>query len=82
MRRDILNTVRNPMLLKSRIFATIFLAIFTSGVFYRFTGEHTSRLNWRSLTGFLFFMAISTMMNALNPVQLVFPSERAVFLKE
>ena len=70
------------MLLKSRIFATIFLAIFTSGVYYRFTGEYTSRLNWRALTGFLFFLSISTMMNALNPVELVFPSERGVFLKE
>ena len=38
VRKDVLNTIRNPMLLKSRIFSTIFVAIFTSGVFYQFTG--------------------------------------------
>jgi len=70
------------MLLQSRIFATVFLAIYTSGVFFRFDGNYTERLNWRALTGFFFFMSISTMMNALNPVELVFPSERGVFLKE
>jgi ABC-type multidrug transport system permease subunit len=82
VKRDVLNTVRNPMLFKSCLFANIFLAIFTSGVYYQFTGEHTSRLNWRALTGCLFFLSFSTMLTALNPVQLVFPSERGVFLKE
>ena len=70
------------MLLKSRIVSTIFLSIYTSGLYYRFTGEHTSMLNWRALTGFLFFIGITSLMSALAPIVLVFPTERAVFLKE
>jgi len=80
--KDVLNTIRNPMLLKSRIFSTIFVSIFTSGVYYRFTGEYTERLNWTALSGFYFFMAIFMLMSALSPVELVFPLERGVFLKE
>jgi hypothetical protein len=32
--RNILNTIRNPMLLKSKIFQGIFLALYTGGIFY------------------------------------------------
>ena len=39
-------------------------------------------LNWRALTGFLFFIGITNLMSALSPIVLVFPTERAVFLKE
>lgn len=82
VRRDILNTVRNPMLLKTRIISTIFIAIYTSGLYFDINSDYTNRTNWRSLTGYLFFISISIMMLALNPITLVFPSERAVFLKE
>jgi hypothetical protein len=71
--RDFLNTIRNPMLLRSRVVSTIFVAIYTSGLYYQFTGEYTSRLNWISMTGFLFFIGISMLMTALSPVVLVFP---------
>lgn len=70
------------MLLKARIVQVIFIAIYTSGLYYQFTGDYTQGLNWRALTGFFFFMSISTMMSALAPLSLVFPLERSVFLKE
>lgn len=38
VKKDFLNTVRNPMLLKTRIFSTIFMSIYTSGIYYQFTG--------------------------------------------
>ena len=81
MKKDALDTFRNPMVLRLRLVTTIFMAIYGSGLYFQFTGEYTSRNNWRALTGFFFFMTVSTMMNALNPVQLVFPLQRAVFLK-
>ena len=70
------------MLLTMRIVTTVFISIFTSGVFYRFNGDFSYGTNWFSLTGFMFFMAISTMMSALAPITMVFPAERDVFLKE
>ena len=70
------------MVLKSRLIQTIFLSIYTSGLYYQFTGEYTSTNNWKALTGFFFFQAISTIMSGLAPTELVFPSERAIFLKE
>ena len=82
MKKDVLNTVRNPMLLKSRIIQTIFVAIYTSGLYYQFDGNYNLGTNWRALTGFFFFMSISTIMAALAPLSLVFPTERSVFLKE
>ena len=82
VKKDALNTLRNPMLLKLRIMSTIFMSLYVSGLYYYFSHDYTQRDNWRKLTGFFFFMTISTMMMALNPVQLVFPLERGVFLKE
>ena len=73
VKKDALNTLRNPMLLKVRIVSTIFIAIYTSGLYFQFSRDYMDRNNWRKLTGFFFFMTISTMMMALNPVQLVFP---------
>ena len=65
--KDILNNIRNPMVLKMRLVSTIFLAIYTSGLYFQFDGEYIGRDNWRALTGFLFFLSISTMMLTLNP---------------
>ena len=71
------------MLLKIRLITTVFMALYASGCYYRFNGDFTKgTYNWFAITGFMFFFAISTMMDALNPIIMVFPSERDVFLKE
>lgn len=80
--RDFLNVVRNPMLIRLRLIQTIFIGIYAGGLYYQFSGEYVGRVNWRALTGFFFFLSISMTMIALAPVELVFPSERTVFLKE
>jgi ABC-type multidrug transport system permease subunit len=82
VKKDFLNVARNPMLLQSKIVSTIFLSIYTAGLYCKFTGDYVDTLNWQSLTGYMFFITISTMMGALAPVELVFPTERPVFLKE
>ena len=82
MKKDCLHTLRNPLLLKMRMISVVFVSVYTAGLYFQFTGDYNNKDNWRALTGFLFFMAISVMFMALSPVEEVFPSERGVFLKE
>jgi hypothetical protein len=70
------------MLIKLRFFQTVFLAIYTGGLYCQFSGEYVSEINWYKYTGFFFFIAINFMMMSLVPVELIFPLERDVFLKE
>ncbi len=83
LKRDLINTVRNPMILKSRIFQSIFLAIYTGGLYFNAGKQsYTETVSWYSIVGYFFFLSISHMMASLSPVTLVFPSEKEVFLKE
>ena len=81
--RNLLNVVRNPMLLRSKVFQGIFIALFAGGLYFGI-GKHdyTNRAYWYSITGFLFFITISGLMSFLSPTTLTFPSERDVFFKE
>ena len=80
--RDIKNTFRNPMLIKLRFIQTVFISIYAGGLYAQFTGDYKEKLNWQALTGFFFFTTINVLMFGLAPVQLIFPSERDIFLKE
>jgi hypothetical protein len=81
--RNFLNTTRNPMLLRSKVFQTIFLSIFVGGIYFdiRSNGPYTDKQVWNTLTGFMFFQTITGMMTALSPITITFPAERTVFLK-
>jgi hypothetical protein len=73
--RNILNTIRNPMLIKSKIFQGMFLALFIGGIFFDIgTRDYTNLTFWYSITGFLFFMTINSLMSTLAPLSLTFPS--------
>ena len=77
MERNVKNTIRNPMLLKSKLFQGIFLALFTGGMYFNIgTHDYTDINYWYSITGFLFFLTITGMMQVLAPISLTFPSER------
>jgi ABC-type multidrug transport system permease subunit len=80
--RDLKNVLRNPMLIKLRFIQTAFMAIYTGGLYCKFSGDYIGQISWYSYTGFFFFMSINIMMMALVPVELIFPLEREVFLKE
>eukprot|EP00919_Chromeraceae_sp_WS-2016_P042423 GHVR01100961.1.p1 GENE.GHVR01100961.1~~GHVR01100961.1.p1 ORF type:complete len:215 (+),score=-10.72 GHVR01100961.1:2625-3269(+) len=84
--RSFLNTIRNPLIVKSRIFQTIILSLFVGGLYFQIEDEYfTNGLpnsNWLSMLGFLFFFSMNNLMTSLTPVSLTFPSERDVFLKE
>lgn len=83
VKRDFINITRNPMLFKSRFIQSIILALYIGGVYFD-TGrrDYTTQANWVAIIGFFFFTAIASLMSALAPISLVFPTERAVFLKE
>ena len=80
--RDFKNTVRNPLLTVIRLAQTVFVGLYGRGVFARFSGDYLDQNNWRAVTGFLFFFSINMLVSAMIPVELVFPRERVVFVKE
>lgn len=81
--RSVLNTIRNPMLLKSKLFQSIFMALFVGGIYFDIgTRDYTVSSYWNAITGFLFFLSINSLMTALSPLTLTFPLERNVFFKE
>jgi len=69
------------MLIKMRIIQTIFISIFAGGLYCSFTGDYKDTQNWNALVGFFFFLTINMLMFSLTPVELIFPTERSVFLK-
>ena len=80
--RDFFNFMRNPLMVGLRIVETIAVALFIGSIFYKFSGEYIEEVNWRALTGFLFFMSIAVSMINMAAVSFTFPNDRDVFLKE
>ena len=63
------------MLFKSRLFQSLVLGIYIGGLYFdNGTQSYINILSWRSLTGLLFFLNISMMMQSLSPIAIVFPS--------
>jgi ATP-binding cassette, subfamily G (WHITE), eye pigment precursor transporter len=83
IKRDIINMLRNPILVKSRFIQIIYLTIYMGGLYFNAgRTDYTNPLNWNTIAGFLFFIILDILFQAMVPIALVFPSERAVFLKE
>jgi len=81
--RSVVNTIRNPMLFKAKILQSIFMALFVGGLYFNIgKKDYTQMTSWQSITGFLFFLTINSMMMTLSPITLAFPLERDVFFKE
>lgn len=77
VKRAVLNTIRNPMLIKSKIVQGIFMGLFIGGLFFDIgTLDYTIRPYWLSITGFMFFVCILALMGAMSPVVLTFPMDR------
>lgn len=69
-------------MVKSRIFQTILLTIYVSGLFSKLGSDLTNLISWHAATGFFFFLTVNSVFISMTPVALVFPLERTVFLKE
>lgn len=61
---------------------TVFIGIYLGGLYYRMSGEYKDPINWQTYIGYFFFISIGIFMLNFLPVQLMFPTERAIFLKE
>lgn len=70
------------MLVKSRLMQTIIMGLYVGGLFFADGGNYLKTSRWMSISGFFFFLSITNLMQSLAPVTLIFPTERAVFLKE
>lgn len=72
--RSILNTIRNPILIRAKFFQAIFMALFIGGLFFGDGDKsYLDTTSWLSITGLLFDMTINAMMIFLSPVTLSFP---------
>ena len=72
--RAYLNIIRNPRFMRMRFIQTILVALFMGGVYYQFSGEYLTLLNWRALNGFLTSISIGGVMMSMGPIGLSFPS--------
>jgi hypothetical protein len=65
------------MILISRAVQGIVVSLFIGGIFIGLgEKDYTVLENWLSVTGFLFFMSISSLMTSLSPEAITFPMER------
>jgi len=81
-RRGALNFRRNPILFKSRVAQTVFMAFLVCSLYFQLDGNVQNPRSVYNREGGLFFLTVSQFMGSLLSVLLTFPAERAVFLKE
>ncbi len=74
LKRNFLNTIRNPLLMKAKVLQGIFLSLFAGGLFFGAGKKDLMNLNnWNYLTGCLFFISINAFTTSLSPVTITFP---------
>ena len=74
MHRNILNTVRNPLLLKAKLSQSIFIALFLGGIYFGAAERDlTVTDQFNTVAGFMFFLAINQFMTSLSPISIAFP---------
>ena len=83
LKRDWINTLRNPMVVKARIIQTVVLGLLTAGVYYDmqtefdppnpFTNPIYQNIQFNTLKGFFFFITMMALMMSLTSITLVFP---------
>jgi hypothetical protein len=69
------NTTRNPLLLRAKLFQTIFTALFVGGVYFdlRSKGPYTDNQIFLALGGLMLFLSISALIMSAGPVAITFP---------
>lgn len=81
--RELLNTQRDIGALIGRFGVTIFLNLLYGLIFFNAAGKNDSDpTNFNSHFGAMSMIAISSMFGAAQPVMLLFPFERPMFLRE
>jgi hypothetical protein len=73
---------RNPILLKAKVVQTLFVCLFVGGIYFGAGDlDYSIPANFSYITGFLFFMTISSLLSVLSPVALEFPVEKVILYK-
>ena len=74
MKRDITNIARNPILVKARVFQILILSTYSGGVFFAAgKGNYSNNGDWSTISGFMFFMMMTTMLQSVNASCVTFP---------
>jgi ATP-binding cassette, subfamily G (WHITE), eye pigment precursor transporter len=61
----------------------IFIWLYIGGLYFdNFHGTYLTNNDWQSLVGFMFFISMDSLMQAMVPITLTFARERENFLKE
>jgi len=82
VKRAFLNSIRNPMLIRSKLIQGTFLSLYTGGLYFDMgTNDYTKRPFWVAITGLLFLTTLFGLMSGITPIALSFPLEREVFFK-
>jgi len=82
-KRELISTVRDKASLMGRFGITIFLNLLYGLIFYNAAGQDDSDpTNFSTHFGAVTMIAISSMFGASQPVMLMFPFERPMFLRE
>lgn len=78
-KRNLINIVRLPFIIKGKIVSTVMLCIFE---LILYTNVDETKTGVQNRNGALFFVSMSFGFQGFNNISLVFPSERPVFLRE
>lgn len=79
--RDLKNVLRNPMIVKTKMFQTLFLAVFVAIVFMN-TGSSPVPALYQNVAGLLFFLVTNAFFASFQNVLPVFSSEKPSFSRE
>ena len=75
LKRDLVNIIRNPIVMQSRIFQVIFISIYTGGLYFNAgRGNYADTIQWSAIAGYLFFVSMDLFMQAMMPVVISFPA--------
>jgi len=79
--RDVRNVVRNPMIVRTKLFQTVFLAVFIAAAFWNTKFSPPPKL-YQNISGVLFFLVTNAFFASFQNVLPVFSTEKPSFMRE
>lgn len=79
--RDIKNAIRNPMIIRTKLFQTLFLSAFIAAAFWN-TKYATGMSLYQNIAGVLFFLVVNAFFSSFQNVLPVFSAEKPSFARE
>jgi len=79
--RDVRNAIRNPMIIRTKLFQTLFMAGFIAAAFWNTKYSPVPAL-YQNVSGVLFFLVINAFFSSFQNVLPVFSAEKPSFARE